>query len=194
MQYRHTDCAAIFSTNGFTKAAQRLAYAHGIYLVPVSPLKHVVEEIGREVENEDNLSINSAVHRYLESADTLKVYFGLVSKRYPAAIVSEDRIPLEMFRETDIQVVEYGYAEQDRGTGIDHFTIRLDDYRAEFQLPQYVWENYMNQGGASRMLELKEQHLSRIDIPVRDGNIRRIISFELDEQWLSEQFESRDNY
>lgn len=187
MQHRHTDCAAIFSTNGFTKDAQQCAYAHGIYLVPVSPLEEIVDDICRIIEA-NGLSVETVTQEYLNYESKKQVYFGLVSDRYPIAIVSDNRFPAERFAETDTQEVEIGYEVEDSTNQIQNFTVRLDDWEGEFQLPRYAWQNYVEQPDfAASIMDFKEQHIHQIDIPLQIDGIRRILALTLDEKWLETQ-------
>lgn len=65
------------------------------------------------------------------------------------------------------------------------FRIEFDNWVGTFQLPRYVWEQYMKKPDFKKtMLEMKEKILDYIDIPIKIDKIRRIIRFKLDKTWI----------
>jgi len=187
-KFRFTDCGAIFSTSNFSKPAQMYAYAQGIYLVPVKELLPIVDEIVGEIQaNSDNLYKtfeDTGIYRRLDEKNKF-AYFGVASGLYPLMIVSEKELSSELFEETDDLDVKIYYEYGGRNKEIIYFTVEAKNWKGRFQLPKYIWEKYMNsQDFRIRMINMKEQILNQIDIPLKIKGIRRIVRLKLDQSWI----------
>lgn len=181
---RFTDVAAIFSTSRFTEKAQELAYAQGIYLVPVPTLKKHVKHIASKIDNQ-GISREKALQQYLDEEE-LYIYFGLASDTYPLTITSDEPIPENAFQQSDRQEVTIHYEENEAEEEIEYFTVNFNGWEGRFQLPEYLWEEYSaSLEFREEMLETKQENLNKIDIPIkfRQG-IRRLITLQLDRSWL----------
>lgn len=196
--FRFTDCGVIFSTSEFTKPAQDYAFAQGIYLVTITDLNPIVREISKDI-NRNRLikgSITKRISRLLQGRNvdnsSYLLYFGIASGRYPLVIMSKKRKPLALFDKSDIVPVRISYDFDSNTKEIHRFTIKIDGQNAQenwsgtFQLPRYIWEKYMKiPEFRPAMLDMKEDVLSSIELPLEIENIRRIIKFKLDKSWTN---------
>ena len=203
-RFRFTDCGAIFSTSEFTKKAQMYAYAQGVYLIQIEELLNLVLKGVKKIKDSkkefhefvkihqliDALSgyynNNRSFRYFLVNNEKIFCYFGLASSFYPIAIVSKKELPLEKFRETDEVNIKiyYSYREKERRE-IYNFRIEFNGWSGTFQLPRYIWEQYINQlDFKNAMLHMKGKTLNYIDIPLKISNIRRIVRFKLDKAWI----------
>ncbi len=170
-RFRFTDCGVIFSASEFTEPAQKYAYAQGIYLVLAANFYPIV---------------NSLIIKKDFLKDTLlkKTYFGLASSFYPIMITGNKEIPFKEFLEDRVDVKIY-YDYNESRTEIYNFRIRFRGWEGVFQLPKYTWHKHITSPNYKRaMSEMKKKILNHIDIPIKLGNIRRIIRFRLDRPWL----------
>lgn len=185
---RFTDVGAIFSTSHFRPRARQLAYAQGVYLMPVPTLKSHVAAISEIMDNRD-IPREEAVKEYIEH-ENLYIYFGLASQTYPLTITSDEPFPEQRFEEKDEEEVkiEIEYKGEEEEV-IEYFTISLGDWKGRFQLPRYLWEHYIDDPDFARqLLETKQENLNRIDLPFRINSIRRILTLRLDRGWLEMQW------
>jgi len=190
-RFRFTDCGVIFSTSEFTKDAQMYAYAQGIYLVQIDRL---IDDVNWEYQRFIDLGIS--FEEYIENGfRTVEMfkfsYFGLASGFYPIAIVSDNKMPLNRFSETDDANIRiyYDYDEEinrdETIRRIKTFRIEFDNWRGYFQLPEYILEKYIEMRNFKNgMLDMKEERLRSIDIPMKINGIRRIIRLNLDQSWI----------
>jgi len=105
---------------------------------------------------------------------------GVASGVYPIHLLSYTEIPYDLFRETDEQLFRPTYTRTE--TGGYSFEIHpsdLTNVKFYFTVPEMILQRYRNS-----MRRFKEDFLKWIDVPVTIGNIRRILKFKLDIQWL----------
>ena len=200
-RFRFTDCGAIFSTSGFTKNAQMFAYAHGIYLVNVGELLPKVMQIFHGMEKDlirlDYIDFTSEVFNksktgkkfreiLKEKVKEIYCYFGLAAGIYPICITSKEKFPENKFYEKDEERVRIFYRyEEGRRRKVSYFILKLDEWIGRFQLPEYLWENYIRMPEfREAMRSMKEKHLNFIDIPMIIKGMRRIIRLTLDKPWI----------
>lgn len=171
-RFRFTDCGVIFSVSDFTKEAQMYAYAQGIYLIQVQKIAPLIEELARKK--------TKPIRRYFPIC-----YFALASGLYPILILSKKKFPLDRFVESDEVDVKIHYGYEEHTKNIHDFRIESDGWEGRFQLPRYIWRQYMQTPGFRKaMLDMKRKILNHIDIPLKIRNIRRIIKLKLDKSWL----------
>jgi hypothetical protein len=214
---RHTDCGAIFSVSGFTRAAQRYAYAQGIF--PISyennPIidefrKHIDEvcrfvRLGRRESRrrfsewfEETWSAHYPpdTHRYVTDrigfesnlrmlkdrvAHVKTSVVGIASGVYPLHLLSYQELPYDSFRETDEALFRTTYRRTERGGHyFEVYPSNLPNVRFYFTVPEVILTKYTDS-----MKRFKMEFLEWIDIPITVREMRRILRFKLDREWLS---------
>lgn len=116
-----------------------------------------------------------------ELLDEIKVApIGLAAGGFPVHIISDLNLPEEIFIQTDEVECRVRYENMER-----YFVIEIDErkgfWKGYFAIPLVMMENYVEN---QQLLEFKERFLNYIDIPWVFGNIRRILRFRLDREWL----------
>lgn len=201
-RFRFTDCGVIFSTSGFTKGAQKYAYAQGIYLIPMKEFSNLVSKGVRKIKkNETNFNKfirdcqvidtldgpcdNRFFRHFLVDDENLFCYFGLAAGFYPIAIVSEKNIPEELFYEKDEEKVRIYYNYEEETREIYYFGIKFKNWSGRFQLPRFIWEKHMKKPEFRKeMRNMKKNVLNYIDVPMKIKGMRRIIRLKLDKPWI----------
>jgi len=213
---RYTDCGAVFSVNGFTKPAQRYAYAQGIFLVSyennpiVGEFIKIIEDmsvlirLGRQERTREfqkwferswrqysprigNRFVTRA-REFLDKLERLKERFtgvrtsvvGIASGVYPLHILSYQELPSDLFRESDEVFFRVTYHRIPRGG--HYFEIHPSDFpdlRYYFSVPEVILSKYRDS-----MRQFKKEFLKWIDLPVTIREMRRILRFKLDMEWL----------
>jgi len=190
---RFTDCGAYFSISGFTKNAQMYAYGQGIFLVPCSFLKSLIDKI----YDTHNNNISDAM-RGMQNKPYC--YYGIV-KDLPLLIFSDAPLPTILFQNDDIIDVEIGYSYYViRGKRtIKHFLIRIRDtnrqiiWVGKFELPKYIFAKHLNSKRFEKdMFDMKVNLLNEIHIPLIIERIKRMITLKLSEQFIQEIRETQN--
>lgn len=213
---RHTDCGAIFSVNGFTKPAQRYAYAQGVSLVSyennpiIADFVEIAEDMSRLVRLrkgeetrdfqqwfEESWIRHNPRHPgrflthprdFLNRFQRIKDMFarvrtsvvGIASGVYPLHLLSFNRMPNELFRETDDSFFRVRYYRTERGGHyFEIYPSDMPDTTFNFTIPEVILSRYSNS-----MRKFKRDFLSWIDLPTTVGNMRRIFRLKLDKEWL----------
>jgi hypothetical protein len=211
---RHTDTAAVFSAHGFTLEAQGYAYAQGVFLISyennplLEPLIALMDPVldGINIQQAashiqefkawmaDRLEGRAESITYREftnpgfEAPFLKFAnlrnrvrtssIGTASGIYPIHFLSEQEIPWEIFDQRDSVLCRVRYREGSENC-LEIEPTSLPSYRFYVSIPPEIVVRYRD-----RMTEFKQQFFQYVDIPVRHGETRRILRFELDMEWL----------
>ena len=101
---------------------------------------------------------------------------GIATSVYPIHLLSNEKIPHDLFRETDELYFGTTYRRTERGG--HYFEIHpsdLPDIKFYFTVPEVILSKYRDS-----MRRFKMDFLEWIDIPVTLGSIRRLLRFKLD--------------
>lgn len=103
--------------------------------------------------------------------------------QYPIHLLSYDAIPEEIFASTDTYLFRVHYSLSENG-----LIFRVNPVNTEvqlyFSLPRSIYQSYF---ARQKMLDFKYKFLNRIELPIVIHNMRRIVTLELDTQWIEEQ-------
>jgi hypothetical protein len=103
--------------------------------------------------------------------------------RYPIHVLSYDTIPENIFAESDTHLFRVHYSTSQNGL---IFRVNPVDTHTQlfFSLPRSIYQDYF---ARRRMLDFKEKFLRYIEFPIILRELRRIVTFELDTEWVREQ-------
>jgi hypothetical protein len=103
--------------------------------------------------------------------------------RYPIHVLSYDTIPENIFAESDTHLFRVHYSTSENGL---IFRVNPVDTHTQlfFSLPRSIYQDYF---ARRRMLDFKEKFLRYIEFPIILRELRRIVTFELDTEWVREQ-------
>ncbi|MFQ5883751.1 MAG: hypothetical protein ACE5IO_01465 [Thermoplasmata archaeon] len=213
---------ALFSASGYTSEAEKYAYAHDIYLIPLAGSRYI-QPIITAIRHLDSRSFGA------QSRDAININMtqlrraireGIRNPRHPgltravgnqelafrlldefcrlchqmngaALAMIEKRFPLFLVPSPDLNIAEL----RDVYKVSIHWDIEgrwylrsvfKDRILFSFDLPRDLFELYAEEGVLSpkRALDLKAEYLSSIQATIMlDGRIR-IITFQLDREWL----------
>lgn len=212
---RFTDCGAIFSASGFTQEAQNYAFAHGVKLLSYENVP-IIREIAEciyafvdslaysknDLDKREEAELRKKISRVLNNEgvfnegeplyaiDSIYKIRDLISRirfsavgwaagGFPVHLISEDQFPSEIIYRSDAVRCEI-YRLQN-----NPFMLKLSDsdWKAYFSVPEIMMGKFLK---ASDLISFKGKSLSYIDVPYRIGEIRRIIKFETNREWLEE--------
>lgn len=111
------------------------------------------------------------------------------SMQYPVHMLSKNRLPENIFSETDNQYFKVSYTETPRGLFFEAI-LPEREFSLFFSFPKYVYQQYFAE---NRMLEFKMGFIRSIELPVIIRNMRRILKLNLDIDWINRQIEKREN-
>jgi len=211
---RYTDCGAIFSFSGFTKPAQRYAYAQGIFLIsykdnpiidalvknveklspfvrlPIRANKKRFSEWFERTWSTNEISDEYSVDRqqYTYSLRALKA--GFLKVRTSVIGIATGVYPLHL--------LSFHALPYDLFANTDETFFRVTYSRTN--LGGHYFEVYPSDNPEVRfyftipeiilskytdsMKRFKREFLKWIDFPITMGGIRRILRFNLDTEWL----------
>lgn len=174
---RRTECVAVFSTSGFSDDARDLAFAHGVYLVPMAHATGLVYEIMKQKSPDSVREARRLTKSYLEEGrPSSTVYFGTVNGATPISLVGES-LPVEAFEETDNLTVMLTLEESDVA-GVSRFNVTSEQYEWDAQI------EVMTEVGEA----LNRGHPS-IYVPVEIDGIQRFLNLD-----VQSNPETLDNY
>lgn len=225
---RYNYHAAVFSTSGYTKNAQRYALAHQIFLIQyenIAVLKPIIDallgleeehfrrrvigartkelrnefrnflEVHGDVVDRDSLIFTEDGIDYVLENIVLPLinirgsYFGVLQGRWPMHLLSNEQLPMDLFRRTD-EIRGIIYRNGDGVWGFSPTGIEENEenwFRLEFDLPEevaYLVER--TRRDPVELLNVKQQHFSYIDLSGIIGGVQRQIRLRLDEQWAEQ--------
>jgi hypothetical protein len=99
---------------------------------------------------------------------------------YPVHILSHHEIPSDLFTNSDSAFFRVEYHRLKRGTYFELYPSDLPEKKFYFTIPEVMLQKYRKS-----MLSFKKQFLSTIDMPVKLNQIRRILQWKLDMEWIS---------
>jgi hypothetical protein len=126
------------------------------------------------------------LHSSIESIKTSAIAIAIGKNRevqYPIHVLSYDSIPEDVFAESDTHLFRVHYSTSENGL---IFRVNPVDTHVQlfFSLPRNIYEDYF---ARRRMLDFKEKFLRYIELPIVISELRRIVTFELDTDWVREQ-------
>jgi hypothetical protein len=105
---------------------------------------------------------------------------GIATGVYPIHLLSHQKIPYELFRETDDAYFRTTYRRiEGGGHYFEIFPSGLPETKFYFAVPEYILSKYQES-----LKRFKMDFLEWIDVPVTLGPIRRVLRFKLDMEWL----------
>lgn len=205
--------AAIFSATRFTSDAERYAYAHDVFLLPLEGnrfLRTLLDAIREHVTNLDasgalaklgldairqalRLAIrgNGAPHESTSLPQVAEAYhsigqalIGNAGRSFPLFLVPRDR---EVVRQ--LQSLEFVSIDTDES---GWYLAKAGRRILSFDLPPELFRLYSEDGSLSRSqaVGMKLEHLNEIHALTDDGGTPRLITFRLEPGWV-ERVESK---
>ncbi len=108
--------------------------------------------------------------------------------QYPIHILSYDRIPENIFSESDDDFFRIYYTVTPRGLFFRVVPTEAEEVSLLFSLPRHIYIRFLSEG---KMLDFKRHYLSRIELPATIRGLRRILRLNLDDEWI-ESLEMRN--
>jgi hypothetical protein len=112
------------------------------------------------------------------------------SIQYPIHLLSNQKIPDNLFRDSDDSRFKVLLNETEKGLVFNVIPNQARQVNLQFNLPKYIYTRYLAKG---QMLEFKREFIDRIELPMKVGNIRRILRLNLDREWAMDLMNRRDN-
>lgn len=103
--------------------------------------------------------------------------------QYPVHLLSYESIPERVFAESDAHPVRIHYSISENGL-IFRATPEETSMHIYFTVPKGIYENYF---ARRRMLDFKYKFLRYIELQTIVRRLRRIVTFELNTDWLEEE-------
>ncbi|MCC5657158.1 restriction endonuclease [Nostoc sp. XA010] len=214
---------AVFSISDYTSPAQKYAFAHDVYLIPLNsyvffrPVIQAIETVTVDyfkekiykkllknlrffVQNKlkyiytrtpDNLLKNdfleSAINDFINECHRLNgALLAMIDRQFPVFIVPNHNINVRNLE--DFIQVEISW--DDQGRYIKQLNSNLRVF--SFDLPKELFNLYAKQGFLSNIeaLNLKSDYMSEIQALVTSDNQTRVITLQLDQQWLNNLHET----
>lgn len=143
---RRVECFAVFSTSGFSSSAIELARAHGIYLVSLSHLRPIVDEILSRYNPQTHDDAENAVNSYFSTELETGLHFASLTGGFPAVL--RGTLPEERLSQTDLL---YASASQTQSEVSNATQFDLQDgemnsqWNFKTEIPSWMLDSAINQ-------------------------------------------------